>query len=114
MRNLTLSLFLFIFASSACAMDQSLASYYALALMTSLKAEKACTGMQRDDIRFSYLLSKVGQGPEDEAAMKAEMKQAAINVQNGLTKVGQAEWCSNIWRLFGPDGPGLIKRKQGQ
>lgn len=93
------------------AMDSSLASYYALALMSSLKAEKVCTGMARDDRRFVLLESKLGQRPEDDTAMKDELKRAAVDIQSGLAKVGEAEWCSNVWRIFGPDGPGLIQRK---
>lgn len=100
-----------LYASSAVAMDRELASYYALTLMSSLQAQKHCSGMARDDGRFAFLLSKVGQRPEDNAAMDAQLKQAAIDVRDGLAKVGVAEWCSNIWRLFGPDGTGLIKRQ---
>jgi len=97
--------------STAAAMDRDLASYYALALMSSLQAQTHCSGMTRDDGRFAFLLGKVGQHDEDAAAMKDEMKRAALDVRNGLAKVGEAEWCSNIWRLYGPDGTGLIKRQ---
>lgn len=92
-------------------MDKDLASYYATALMASFKAEKVCTGMTRNDARFAYLLSKVGQRPEDEPAMKDALREAAAGLQSGLNKVGAAEWCSNIWRLYGPDGPGLLVRR---
>ena len=115
-RAITLAILL-IAGSPALAQDRPNPADVRLAFfdaaVAALTAKNECQGMEINVLKLGEISSLAGVTDAVLAAHEDELSAVIASIRDAVEKAGRADWCSNVWRMMGPEGillPNLLER----